>query len=647
MRAWTHVSVRRIVTAVVPLVIVLSPARSWAGTGTTPADSLTDNQKRLINRMAVSTLERYMGLLDGLAFLSSSDEATLEAEEYIMDAVNGAEPIFHSPDATIESNVDPELPSDALSRNRTVKEYLNDYKLLFRSNGPKAVDFTMVMRAEPHVRNGIVYTRVLYEMRFNGHHEMRPGAAYQRHRRIAEMIAQETGGGNWAVRIASDRFDDSGPSRPFEQFSVDRDLAAVQQGTLTETPELARVRKEEEEARKKTAQAETEKKNAYQVAIEQGDQYLGANDPELALEMYDRAATIDAAAATHIIRKKQATRAFAAKIKVERERALDTLVARLAVQLKAREFSSVTVQDFTEADGRTSTVGQYLAGQVTDRLTDIKYRFRVWDSARQAKAQVVIKGQLLPSGSGKDMVTLNTNMNDARGLRVGGAQVDMPLPAGFSISPSGEPIIAGQDKEGPPGTSAKKKGRSAWGITAGVNLTSITDQDSLTEKFVDNGTGFRVGLELERSSPEGHSRFVTGIRYSGLKTSTSADDTLRVLEVHYLQVPVLYRLFTGPSSIGRFGLQLGVNLDYLIGTKSESYVPDQWVNVANFNAHASPGICYETAQIGQTRIVASASYDLMLGPLSGDNFPESGPRLNALSFAIGVMFPARAQSSFY
>jgi hypothetical protein len=614
-----------------------------------PPDSLTKLQKSTINRLAESKLGEYMSLLNGLAFLSGSDEASMEAEEYIERAVTGDGRIFQSVHTIIESNVDPELPTDALSRNRKAREYLNDFKLLFRSNGPDAVEHSIVMRAEPHARGGIIYTRVLYDVKLNGRHESRPGATYSRQRRVAEMIAEDKGGGNWLVTIAGDGFFTTDPKKPFEQFSVDRDLEAVRKGALAETAELARLRKEEEDAKKKAAEAEAQKKKAYQDAIEQGDKLLDEGDPDLALDMYDQAGRIDPLSTTHLIRKKKGVRAYEAKVRDEISRALDALAADLSRQVDAKGFRSVTVMDFTEADGRQSPMGTYLTDHVAIRMAGGKHRFKMLPKERSAKAKAAVRGQMVRTGKKNDRVNLTATLMDLKRSNMeGGAQQEFPMPQGFS------PLTATEAKAEPtPAEPVKKEGDGSvsppmkkaeaghWSIalSAGINVTRVTDTDPLTEAFTVGNQGVRLGAELEHISSKGSSRFTTGVRLSQLKCSTAEEDLTRVIDVVYLQLPVLYKLFANETAIGRFGVQVGGLLDCVLDSKTESNVPGQYIEMSDMNAHASPGLCYEVPGPGGSHIVANASYDLMLFKLSELGAKtKNGPRLHGLSFAIGVRF---------
>ena len=113
--------------------------------------------------------------------------------------------------------------------------------------------------------------------------------------------------------------------------------------------------------------------------------------------------------------------------------------------------------------------------------------------------------------------------------------------------------------------------------------------------------------------------------------------------MNYLQLPLLYRLFTNRTAAGRFGLQLGAIGGYYFFGRTESYTPNLYVEVSPFNLHGSAGLCYEKAVGKVLRIVANASYDPMLFGL-GDADKEpltpstDGPRFSAFSFAVGATF---------
>ena len=204
-----------------------------------------------------------------------------------------------------------------------------------------------------------------------------------------------------------------------------------------------------------------------------------------------------------------------------------------------------------------------------------------------------------------------------------------------------EPTKKAADKPLPPPVKKTEAGHWSILLTAGVNLTRITDTDALTEAFTVGNPGFRLGAELEHISLKGNSRFTTGVRLSQLKCSTAEEEQVRAIDVVYLQVPVLYKLFTGETAIGRFGVQVGGLLDYMIHSTTQSISADT-IEVSNFNFHASPGLCYEVKGPGASHIVANASYDLMIPGMSGKkDFPDTNDgsiRLHGLSFAVGVRF---------
>jgi tetratricopeptide (TPR) repeat protein len=617
----------RILASVFALIVLQGSAQAHGPLS--PPDSLNDTQKRTINRLAASKLGNYMYLLQGLASLSGSDEASVEAEDFIENAISDSDPIFNSAEAIIESNIDPEQRPDAPGKNRMVKEYLNEFRLYFRADKElPPLEYAILMRAEPQVLDGRVSTRILYELQFNGRNEGKPGIPYKRTQRVAHMIAVDQGAGNWQVTIATDGFYIPDPLKPFKEYSVDRDLVRVSQGMLAETPQLARLRKEEADAKRKEEQAESDKKSKYRAAIDEGDRLMTEGEPETAIEMYARAQEIDPLSIAHVIKKKRAERDLQKKWQEEIDHALDQLSADLARQIRDNRIRSVAVPEFTTSEGTTTAMGKYLADQVANRLAT-NGGFKVLFGEKAANAKTEIRGRMLRTGSSNDRVSLTATIMDIkREERQGYAQKELPVPQAFKDS----------DAVLPPPAKKPEVARWAVGLTAGVNLTSITDADSLTKAFMVNNNGVRVGAEVERIAPKGNSRFATGLRLSQLKCSTAGEDQLRVIDVVYLQLPVLYRLYTNESWIGRFGVQFGGLLDYAVHATTESDVPNRFIEVSNFNAHASPGLCYETQGPKRSHIVANVSYDLMLGGLRGGEFPKEGPRLHAVSFAVGVMF---------
>lgn len=611
-----------------------------------PPDSLTTTQKRAVLRLAETRLANYMYLLKGLASLSGSDEDAVDAEDFIESAITDSRPIFNSAQAIIESYTDPEQQPGAPGINRHAKEALNEFRLFFRPAADTALEYEILMREEPRVLDGRVSTRVLYNLQFHGQNERKPGIAYKRIQRVVNMIAVDEGEGNWDVTIAMDGFYVPSPVKPFVEYSVDRDLVAVSQGMLPETSFLAKLRKEEEEATRKADVEEIKKKNAYTSELDEGDRLMLQGEPDLALDYYESAGKIDPLSIDHLIRKKRARRAVAAKAKADFTQALDALAEDLSRQMETKGFRNVAVLEFTEENGQHSELGKYLADQVQIRMAR-DHTFKMYERFNSAKARANVKGTLMRTGEENEKVSLSATLMDMkRSLMAGSAQHDFPMPEGFSPLPTADSTLVGttipvtdpSKVPPPPPAAMPEKDRWAIGATVGVNLTRIAEQDDLTNEFVVNGNGLRAGIEIERISPNGNSRLATGLRHSELRSSTADDDTVRVINVNYLQVPLLYKLYTGHTAIGRFGLQLGGLLDFANGFRTESDDKGEYIRVSWLNVHASPGLCYEVKGPGPSHIVITASYDLMPLGLSGNYLPAGGPQLNALSFAIGVMF---------
>lgn len=616
----------RIIGTVIALIVLQCAALAHGPFS--PPDSLNDTQKRTINRLAASKLGNYMYLLQGLASLSGSDEASVEAEDFIENAINDSDPIFSSVEAIIESNIDPEQRPDAPGKNRMAKEYLNEFRLYFRANNDQPLEYAILMRAEPQVVGGRISTRILYELRFNGQNEAKPAVPYKRIQRVANMIAVDQGGGNWHVTIASDVFYIPDPLKPFKEYSVDRDLLKVSQGMLAETPELARLRREESDEKRKTEQADADKKSNYQLAIDEGDRLMIEGEPETAIEMYKRAHEIDPYSVAHVFRKKRAERDLEKKRQEEIDRALDQISTELARQIRESKIGSVAVPEFTTPEGTPTAMGKYLADQVANRLAT-HGGFKVLFGGKAAQAKTEIRGRMQRTGAANDRLALTaTIVNVKLEERKGYAQKEFTVPQAFQASDPALPVTPDRPDVG----------HWTFGVTAGLNLTRITDNDSLTGAFTVNDKGFRAGAEAEWITAKGNSRFATGLRLSQLKCSTADAESPRSIDVVYLQLPLLYRLFSNETSIGRVGAQLGGLLDYTVHATTKSDVPDRFIEVSNLNFHASPGLCYEVNGPGGSRIVANVAYDLMLPGLLGQDLPKEGPRLHALSFAAGVMF---------
>jgi hypothetical protein len=194
-----------------------------------------------------------------------------------------------------------------------------------------------------------------------------------------------------------------------------------------------------------------------------------------------------------------------------------------------------------------------------------------------------------------------------------------------------------------PGTAPTKVKRWGIGVSGGLNYLSLSDTDVNTEDFASTEMGVRAGIDVERwLSETGKSRFASGVRFSVYRSTTGeGDSTARKFQSSYAQLPLTMRFFTGEMGIGRVGFQIGLLAGVRIGnwTFAESKNPDEYVGASYMTGHASPGICYESPAIGKFRIVANASYDLMLAGFGSQNeMPTTEPGQNATTFAIGVMF---------
>lgn len=332
-------------------------------------DSLTKRSKQTINSMAESSLERYIELLKTLAELTSSDEDADWARDFIQQATAGEERMFRDPDATVESNIDPELRADALSRNRKAPEYLNDFDLMFKPDGEEAVSYKLLTRGEPKVVGGLVSTRLLYEVKFNGQNEQRPGVRYQRHERVAEMIAERASEGNWRVTIATDGFYDS--TRAIVQFSVDRDLAALEQGTITATPELIALRDAEAAERQRIADEKAAKKLAYADALQRGNELLLEEDYEGAIELFQQAAKFDPLSVAPLVAVRKTKKVWEIRIQKDKKRVEELLQKATELQsMREYERGLLAVQEAMKVipdDPRYAPLHDTLRARATTR----------------------------------------------------------------------------------------------------------------------------------------------------------------------------------------------------------------------------------------------------------------------------------------
>ena len=609
-------------------------------------DSLSIRDKAQINQMAAFKLQEYENILNGITDLRTDSDGDAQSLAELVEGIStGDARIFFNPESIIQDNVDPDLKPGAPGLDRRVSEYAHDFFLYFNAESGRPVTVTLLERAEPtQGADGLITTKLLCEVTFKGHHKEK-STPYTTHRRLVRFVAERRGVSDWNVYIAADDFFDITKGFVASQFEQLMKAAEASGGGLTSR--MLAFQDAEKRAADEAERARQKKSREYLEAITAGDALMDTQEPEYAIAYYDRAGEIDPSSIDHIIRKKRARRAYVAKANSERRRALDSLTADLARQLENRQIKSVVVDDFTDPDGSRTSLGRDLASDVKNYLTVRARRYKVWERKRADKAQAMIMGYYTRADDGTDLVVLTTKiMNVKRAVQEGFAEREfrMPLepsaPADSIQAKKTEPVTT--DKQAPPPMGKERIKPWAFGLSGGLNSVSFGSTNASTENFTVAEMGLRAGADAElRLNHNGRSRLASGLRFSVFRCSTTGEDRVRRFQASYAQVPILYRLYTGEMGIGRLGLQLGVLAGVRIGnwTFAEARTDDEFVGTSYLSAHASSGVCYESPAIGKMHIVANASYDLMLAGFGGQNeFPTEEPKLNAISFALGVMF---------
>jgi|GEM_PF-1587433 len=637
-------------------------------------DSLTIRDKVLINIAAELQAGSYANILNTFSRYDAASAGDMaDVQQYIAALTAGDDRIFMDSTALIEDNINPAMKAGMDVPDLAAPVYLNDFFTFFhrdahgeKEEGSAPITMERADYGEPHaVQGNTVVTSLLYNVHWHGTHRT-TGARYTPHQRLIVFQAEHKGS-DWTAHIVSDSWY-SPAITPFRSFEKEL-LAEQARSKGQKTTLLQEYRAAEAQALEEARHIREQRTTAYGNYIALGDQKLN-DDPEGAVFWYGKAGELAPAGRwDHVIGQSRARRALDDRARIQQDQKLKDMALDLARQLDARKYRSVALPGFTEEDGRPSALGKSLAEKLAIHLSQAAASFDLADQSmvdrnleqrrgmgaidekdqiavgKTIGAQAVITGKLVRIG--EDRVELATRILDIRKQSVAGGspgQVLPLLPQERGAPMAQEPAPAGT-QPGP--TTAKPtmtRGHTAIGITGGVNLARLMGTDSLTERFTQGGTGFRIGLELERMSPKGNSRFATGLRLARYASSTGDDGLLaRKITVNYLQLPLLYRLFTNRTAAGRFGLQLGAIGGYYFFGRTESYTPNLYVEVSPFNLHGSAGLCYEKAVGKVLRIVANASYDPMLFGL-GDADKEpltpstDGPRFSAFSFAVGATF---------
>lgn len=623
---------------------LLFAAPALAQTGANDPGVLTTRDKALINTAAERLIGSYTDILNMFSRYDASSSSDVEDVKLLVAAITqGEDRIFTDTTAIIESDLDPSIQPGKAVPNLTAPVYLLDFFTVFHGDVQNPITMRLADYGEPHTTpDGLVVTSLLYNVSWQGSNK-NTGTSYTPHQRVILFTAARQGPKDWVVHIATDSWYD--PANPFKSYRKELEAERARSKDRIE----AVLKEYEDEARQAASEAARsleERTASYDAAIAKGDVLLN-DDPEGAMILYDKARDLaPVGRLDHLLQSRKAQRALDAKNTSERERALDTLSARLVRLVVHGGFRSVTILDMTETNGVKSALGSHLSNELAGRMARMASHFTVSRGLAAGRGGAAIGGNLMRVGGNR--IGLTATLQDKRGNVRGQEKEDLPMPEGFDqggAEPNNDDL------------TSRNKAPGLWsvGVSVGLNLTRISGRNVLSDRFTENGIGPRAGIDVERMGATGIHRFATGVRWASFNVSTTGDDVSKQLKVDYVQVPLLYRIFTGRTAIGRFGLQAGVLADFTVGALSESYTSKEYIDVSFLNAHASGGLCYETNGPGRTRITANVSYDPMIlagigrylnasdlnlngTPKEDPLLPSGGPKLSAISFAVGVMF---------
>lgn len=326
--------------------------------GTTPAraitgDTLSLQDKGLINAHAESLFKRFIALLDNVAGMDAADdESALLVQQLIGNACEpGRDRMFLGTQVRIEDNVDPANDARTAGRDRPLTEYMNDLLLYFQSTDPlgTAVEARLLKKREPAITDQ-AFTQVLYELRFLGRNSS-SSRTYERHLRVLELVAERRPGGGWDVAIAADNFFAQGSA--FAEALLEQDidsLARAGRGDLADLSRaLAEYRGSFDQALRRDEEERTQRRKAYAEAVSAGRGFLDRGDHENAMNLFEQARTLDPLAVEPLVLLNEVKRA------AERKRLKDEAEVAAAIEEGgALAACAVTSGPSPPSSGRTA-----------------------------------------------------------------------------------------------------------------------------------------------------------------------------------------------------------------------------------------------------------------------------------------------------
>jgi tetratricopeptide (TPR) repeat protein len=270
-------------------------------------DSLSINDKAQINKLAEIQHKDYQGLLQSIADLSAESESDAsEVQEMLTGASEGDMRMFFGPNALIQDDIDPDLKAGSMGLDRKVADYGNDLFLYFQAEGNSPVVMEVQAIAEPAIGPQNVYTKILYEVRFNGHHRKKP-TPYAPHRRVMTLVAEPKGTKDWSVYIAADDYYDE--AKGFVAFKLEKEMKEADAAGATLTAEMLAYQESARRAEEEATRAREERKKRFDDAIAAGTTLLTAGEFDDAEDMYKAAAKIDPLSIEPLVRIKATQKA--------------------------------------------------------------------------------------------------------------------------------------------------------------------------------------------------------------------------------------------------------------------------------------------------------------------------------------------------
>ena len=170
------------------------------------AMALSQRDSMLIRNLSLVQLEQFGTLLNNITHQETYPE---DFEDFVHVSVNGSRRIFFNSQATIQADLDPDVPPGQEVNFREVQEvsdYLSDFRTFYASGVRNSVflENPLVSDIKFSEALGYFYMKIKYSSRFERNHTTK-NKAFPTRTRIAQFRIDQVGG-KWRSFITSIRF---------------------------------------------------------------------------------------------------------------------------------------------------------------------------------------------------------------------------------------------------------------------------------------------------------------------------------------------------------------------------------------------------------------------------------------------------------